>query len=758
MHTRVSRIMGGMSGSVASRSSSEPPPFPAGAGIPPANFLTNLVGIAAGSLNCLPVQSAYATFTDFTNPGYQPPPSGSPNTGYTFTRSSLSLGVTGPDGSTNAQKLIEDNSTNTHFVFADNTLYGTNPTNIPLRFAVIAQAAQRTRIVVQFIGANTDPINSEVSIGLDLTGGNVGYDNVVGSHETLLATATTNLGGGWWLGTFDFVYSGTETLWAAKIFIDAGSGTAARNISYAGNGVNGVNLFWFNLMPLAAWSLTNLGFSDDFSSLSTIDLGNTQLPGYKWYLNGPSPSSVPQAFWNFTSPFNYPTANPANFSIASPSVLKLHNPLSNQTGYGTILDTIRADSSNGYVGTAFQRPMMVDCSVSIDNTGSSTADTVWHPSVESRTNNGLNPTFEFKEFNNFEVGGFSFAIAEGATWFNSSNHELPGAFAAGNAGAAITAVFPVFHRITSIFLTIAANGHNTGCAFGFADGQLGGPEKTFSVNSYTPTTRNVSTGAAPFTAPGSLSQLEWHYGSVQIATGEQNQAFPGGGPTMYVDWVRVFNNPSPPLARPGWNYLDQPLTLSGSDYTGALAFSDTAGLAITKTSADAAWDMIRCGMGKGAGQWYWEETLSGTIATTTSVTIGITNQLPAVIASGAFPGSAASGAGIRHGSNFNALVNGVTPNFSGTVTLAANDVWGFALDADNGWLFAHRNGTYINGPPSGGAANAVWTGLTTASPGINAAGWYPAVAIHDTGCTVTANFGQSAFAFSVPAGYNSGLF
>ena len=100
----------------------------------------------------------------------------------------------------------------------------------------------------------------------------------------------------------------------------------------------------------------------------------------------------------------------------------------------------------------------------------------------------------------------------------------------------------------------------------------------------------------------------------------------------------------------------------------------------------------------------------------------------------------------------------MTTPFSGTVGFLANDVFGFAFDADGGNVYIHRNGTWINGPPSGGSSDAVWTGLTTVNPGVAAAGWYPAVAIHDTTCTATANFGGSAFAFAVPSGYNSGLY
>ena len=46
----------------------------------------------------------------------------------------------------------------------------------------------------------------------------------------------------------------------------------------------------------------------------------------------------------------------------------------------------------------------------------------------------------------------------------------------------------------------------------------------------------------------------------------------------------------------------------------------------------------------GTGKWYWEITITGTVATSTSLMLGIVNQA-ATVNSGDYPGSSSAGAG-----------------------------------------------------------------------------------------------------------------
>jgi hypothetical protein len=162
-----------------------------------------------------------------------------------------------------------------------------------------------------------------------------------------------------------------------------------------------------------------------------------------------------------------------------------------------------------------------------------------------------------------------------------------------------------------------------------------------------------------------------------------------------------------------------------------------------KETMSFANDGIRATIGKSSGKWYWEFTL-GAEADQSGLVLGIVDGGASMAT---YPGGSAFGAGLQHGNTFNGLLNGVTGSFGGAVTFGANDVWSFAFDAGAGEMRLSRNGTPVNG----GAA--IWSGLTGVS-------WYAAASFFYTTAArgVTANFGQSAFAFAVPGGYSSGIF
>ena len=68
---------------------------------------------------------------------------------------------------------------------------------------------------------------------------------------------------------------------------------------------------------------------------------------------------------------------------------------------------------------------------------------------------------------------------------------------------------------------------------------------------------------------------------------------------------------------------------------------------------------------------------------------------------------------------------------------------------EHGRIYIHKNGTYINSgnPPAG-------TGFL--AHGFSGT-YYPALALNWNTMVVTANFGASAFAHSVPTGFTSGV-
>jgi len=91
---------------------------------------------------------------------------------------------------------------------------------------------------------------------------------------------------------------------------------------------------------------------------------------------------------------------------------------------------------------------------------------------------------------------------------------------------------------------------------------------------------------------------------------------------------------------------------------------------------------------------------------------------------------------ISNGYLYNAGIAG-----SGYSDYVANDVIGFALNMDAGTLDVYKNGV---------AMGSQITGLTGTI--------YPAVGCGAGSNACTANFGASAFSYSVPIGYNSGLY
>ena len=130
---------------------------------------------------------------------------------------------------------------------------------------------------------------------------------------------------------------------------------------------------------------------------------------------------------------------------------------------------------------------------------------------------------------------------------------------------------------------------------------------------------------------------------------------------------------------------------------------------------------VRASSGKSAGKWYWELTLTSRSASS-------------YINAGVWPASRAIGTYIY-------VTTGVhrIPSESHAV----GDVFGFAFDADAGTLAVTRNG----------AALSTLSGLAISEP------WHPVVGDDNTTgeVAITANFGATAFAYPVPAGYLAGI-
>jgi hypothetical protein len=150
--------------------------------------------------------------------------------------------------------------------------------------------------------------------------------------------------------------------------------------------------------------------------------------------------------------------------------------------------------------------------------------------------------------------------------------------------------------------------------------------------------------------------------------------------------------------------------------------------------SSAAWYAIRGAIGVTSGKWYWETKLDSGIYGA----IGIGN-------------SRADLDGYSAESNVWSYVNNgrLEANGTGSVwgnTYTTGDVIGVALDADTGKLWFSKNGTWQeSGDPS--------TGTSPAVSGLAADSYFPYFVHYQT--TITVNFGQRAFAYTPPTGFNA---
>lgn len=164
---------------------------------------------------------------------------------------------------------------------------------------------------------------------------------------------------------------------------------------------------------------------------------------------------------------------------------------------------------------------------------------------------------------------------------------------------------------------------------------------------------------------------------------------------------------------------------------------------LTVTAGGSGYDTVRSTIGTSTGKWYWEwkyttvasaDAMVGFAKSTASLNnyVGIDDK--------------AWGNYMPTG---NKLFN--TGNTAYGSSQAVNDTVMLALDLDNGKVYWGKNGTWFNSgnPASGtnpaytGVSGTVYAGFSLTNPNVTAG---------------TVNFGQTAFTYSVPSGFNAGLF
>jgi hypothetical protein len=200
--------------------------------------------------------------------------------------------------------------------------------------------------------------------------------------------------------------------------------------------------------PAAAHGFTSEVFCDDFTSLSTLDLANTQALGFKWYMLN----------------FQGKVSDPADFSIVAGG-LQIQ-PTTNTSLDGINLQScVFSDPANQvYIGNAFRGGMYINIRISAIPLGS--GGELWWPAAwtagvavhEGGAPSPGWPTFPEIDFIEHTGGGrnlHSWAYGSGDTYQQYAN----------------TAVFTVPASYGVLILTPAQNG-GTGTLIGYKNDAL----------------------------------------------------------------------------------------------------------------------------------------------------------------------------------------------------------------------------------------------------------------------------------------------
>lgn len=167
---------------------------------------------------------------------------------------------------------------------------------------------------------------------------------------------------------------------------------------------------------------------------------------------------------------------------------------------------------------------------------------------------------------------------------------------------------------------------------------------------------------------------------------------------------------------------------------------------LTVNSTTSVWGGVRATQGKSSGKWYFETTIDVETGTSNRH-IGVANSSWALSVLLGYE-LAGAGWGFRDsGANGASYYNKSATAFTG-LTNNTGDVVMVAFDMDTGKLWWGVNGIW-SGDPSAGTGEAYASLAGTL---------YPALSLIGITDQITANFGATAFMYTVPTGFNAGVF
>lgn len=271
------------------------------------------------------------------------------------------------------------------------------------------------------------------------------------------------------------------TVSTTKPYVLASTATAAvaaaqYSLGSSGNGANALNGYITSLVAFAIDStqppdttfyFNSTTFSDNFTSLSEVDLADTANAGFNWYLRNAWPNSLLNSYK--TLPSSDPTGVVLNGS---------GNGFQLSKGSHFNLASACTDGANGFHGRTFSGGGYFECSMNYDPTQALTSDIIWPAfwSLGVAHLEGLGGAV-YDELDFYEA----FPISNGATEANYGAHEWTitggGSSLTSNSLAFTNVTLPGspvltnFHRYGTLWVPPSKNG-GTGLIQRYFDGQL----------------------------------------------------------------------------------------------------------------------------------------------------------------------------------------------------------------------------------------------------------------------------------------------
>jgi hypothetical protein len=425
-------------------------------------------GAIVDRLNCLSAWDGSSSFAGGNNPQPTGGSQSSPILPLNFanqwgglTNVSFTSFTTAPDGTTSTAQLMTENAAATvpHNITSCISVQHVAGGQINLvptgtwRLSGYWKSTNR-RIVYEVRIRGEGPPDAGIYVVFDLVNGAIGVAPTLLSASLAMpqfvaAAQIYPAPDGFYRCELDFSYSFgtsfyTETMWGMRVFLDNGVGSApvAANYSYTGDGVSGAWGWKTNLMAVAAYSISNITFQDDFTSLNTIDLNNTKAPGFNFYTD----MAFSNWFGNASPP---PSLWKSGVSIVGGTILNVVCPPIPSLASFSLMPSLVSWTDSGFpagqsVGQGWHMPFLheVRSAVALNTTNISNGFTSWALGIDafidmaSNSNNNVGYPYGNMEFDYAEIiiDGFGNVLNGGVPTFNCHCYGTGGTINNGQKG------------------------------------------------------------------------------------------------------------------------------------------------------------------------------------------------------------------------------------------------------------------------------------------------------------------------------------